>query len=94
MIVDCDGCAARGHGCAECVVSVLLGPAQGAAHLHPDLDAEEERAVAALRAAGLVSSLVPLPVVSFERPEPARRRPAPARGAVPLRSPALRRAAG
>ncbi|MEJ5945132.1 hypothetical protein WDZ17_07450 [Pseudokineococcus basanitobsidens] len=25
MIVDCDGCAVRGPGCPDCVVSVLLG---------------------------------------------------------------------
>lgn len=25
MIIDCDECAARGPGCGDCVVSVLLG---------------------------------------------------------------------
>lgn len=26
MIIDCDGCAVRGTGCADCVVTALLGP--------------------------------------------------------------------
>jgi hypothetical protein len=25
VIIDCDDCAVRGHGCKDCVVSVLLG---------------------------------------------------------------------
>ena len=26
MIIDCDGCLARGPACQDCVVTVLLGP--------------------------------------------------------------------
>jgi hypothetical protein len=29
MIIDCDTCAVRGHGCADCVVTALLGPTAG-----------------------------------------------------------------
>lgn len=29
MIIDCDGCRARGPACHDCVVTVLLGPADG-----------------------------------------------------------------
>jgi len=25
VVIDCDDCAVRGHGCRDCVVSVLLG---------------------------------------------------------------------
>jgi hypothetical protein len=53
MIVDCDTCQVRGHGCAECVVPVLLGsPERGA-----DLGPEERRAIAVLAAGGLVPPL-------------------------------------
>jgi hypothetical protein len=50
--IDCDTCAVRGVGCADCVVSVLLGP--------PDelqVDSEEARALDALAASGLVPPL-------------------------------------
>lgn len=61
MIVDCDRCAARGHGCADCVISVLLGPPD-----HLDLDAHERRALNLLADAGIVPHLhmhpMPLPV--------------------------------
>jgi hypothetical protein len=26
MVIDCDSCSARGSGCADCVVTALLGP--------------------------------------------------------------------
>jgi hypothetical protein len=26
MLIDCDRCVARGAGCDDCVISVLLGP--------------------------------------------------------------------
>lgn len=25
VVIDCDDCAVRGHGCRDCVVSVILG---------------------------------------------------------------------
>jgi hypothetical protein len=58
MIVDCDGCAVRGHGCADCVVSVLMGGPPDVV----ELDADEQRAIAALSAGGLVPPLRLLPV--------------------------------
>ena len=64
MVVDCDGCVVRGHGCADCVVTVLLGaPPAGV-----DLDADERRAIAVLSAGGLVPPLRMLQVVSVSAP--------------------------
>lgn len=57
--VDCDGCAARGPGCADCVISVLLGP--------PDdiqFEDQEVEAMSVLAEAGLVP---PLRLVSTRR---------------------------
>jgi hypothetical protein len=70
MIVDCDRCAARGHGCADCVISVLLGPPD-----QLDLDEDERRALNLLADAGIVPHLqlhpLPLPEV---RSDPRRGR--------------------
>ncbi|MEP6599069.1 MAG: hypothetical protein ABJB98_06415 [Actinomycetota bacterium] len=53
MIIDCDTCRVRGTGCADCVVSVLLGtPADPL-----DLDESEQHAVDALAECGLVPPL-------------------------------------
>ena len=50
--VDCDCCVARGIGCHDCVVTVLLGPP-------PELsfDGEERRALGVLAGSGLVPPL-------------------------------------
>ena len=74
MIVDCDGCVVRGSGCADCVVSVLLGGP-------PDVlefDADEQRALAVLSAGGLIPPLrlVPVTAVSRTTGPPAARRAA------------------
>ncbi len=71
MIVDCDRCAARGHGCADCVISVLLGPPDQHAIDHPvDLDDDERRALDLLADAGIVPHLrlhpLPLPEAAPE----------------------------
>ena len=29
MLIDCDTCTVRGHGCSDCVVTVLLGAPPG-----------------------------------------------------------------
>jgi hypothetical protein len=52
ILVDCDTCAVRGHGCHDCVVSVLMGAP-------PDVqvDADERRALDVLAASGLVPPL-------------------------------------
>lgn len=50
--VDCDGCAARGPGCADCVISILLGPPGDM-----DFETPEVEAMAVLADAGLVPPL-------------------------------------
>jgi hypothetical protein len=53
MLIDCDTCAVRGHGCADCVMTVLLGaPPAGV-----ELDATEQAAIGALAEHGLVPPL-------------------------------------
>lgn len=53
MVIDCDGCSARGPACGDCVVTVLLGaPPDGV-----QLDETERRALAALADGGLVPPL-------------------------------------
>ncbi|MFV0450872.1 MAG: hypothetical protein ACK5LS_01305 [Propioniciclava sp.] len=52
FLVDCADCSMRGIGCADCVVSVLLGVPEG-----PALDAGERDALAALSAGGLLPPL-------------------------------------
>ncbi|MDT5150011.1 MAG: hypothetical protein QOI01_1744 [Mycobacterium sp.] len=53
--IDCDDCAVRGHGCKDCVVSVLLGV--------PDtLLADERRALEVLADAGLAPRLRLVPI--------------------------------
>jgi hypothetical protein len=51
--IDCDGCAARGPACGDCVVTVLLGaPPDGV-----ELDDAERRAIEVLAEGGLVPPL-------------------------------------
>jgi hypothetical protein len=53
--IDCDDCAVRGHGCSDCVVSVLLGV--------PDtLLIDEQRALEVLADAGLAPRLRLVPI--------------------------------
>ena len=52
ILVDCDTCAVRGHGCSDCVVTVLMG-----APPEVQVDAEEQRALEVLAASGLVPPL-------------------------------------
>ena len=53
MVIDCDGCSAKGPGCGDCVVTVLLGaPPDGVR-----LDETERAALAALADGGLVPPL-------------------------------------
>lgn len=53
MLIDCDACAMRGPGCADCVVTVLLGPPTEALVI----DDEERAALDALARSGLVPPL-------------------------------------
>jgi len=60
MLIDCDSCAARGIGCGDCVVSVILGgPPDGV-----ELDEVECRALAVLADAGMVPRLRLVPSVA------------------------------
>ena len=53
LVIDCDTCRARGIGCGDCMVTVLLGgPPLGVT-----LNEEERRAVDVLSAAGLIPPL-------------------------------------
>jgi hypothetical protein len=52
ILVDCDTCAVRGHGCSDCVVTVLMGAPPGV-----EVDADEQRALEVLAASGLVPPL-------------------------------------
>lgn len=51
--VDCAACTARPAACSDCVVSVLLGVPAAAV----ELTSEEQSAIQALSAAGLVPPL-------------------------------------
>ncbi|MDT5181727.1 MAG: hypothetical protein QOJ95_5925 [Mycobacterium sp.] len=53
--IDCDDCAVRGHGCRDCVVSVLLGVPE-------TLLADERRALEVLADAGLAPRLRLVPI--------------------------------
>jgi hypothetical protein len=55
VVIDCDDCAVRGAGCADCVVSVLLGV--------PDtLLVDERRALEVLADVGLAPRLRLVPI--------------------------------
>ena len=53
--IDCDDCAVRGHGCKDCVISVLLGAPE-------TLLADEQRALEVLADAGLAPRLRLVPI--------------------------------
>ena len=50
MLIDCDTCTARGTGCADCVVTVLLGAPPGWQTDDPVVVALRDRTPAALQA--------------------------------------------
>jgi hypothetical protein len=55
VIIDCDDCAVRGHGCKDCVVSVLLGV--------PEMLLDDERAaLEVLAEVGLAPRLRLVPI--------------------------------
>ncbi|WP_322759404.1 hypothetical protein [Frankia sp. Cr2] len=66
MLIDCDTCVVRGDACGDCVLHVLLTPEPVA-----DWDEAEQRALAALAAAGLLPQMTPWP-----RPVPVALPPA------------------
>ena len=53
MLIDCDRCRARGVGCENCVMSLLLGEADTCA----ELDDSEAAAFVALAGGGLLPPL-------------------------------------
>ncbi|WP_061965523.1 hypothetical protein [Demequina aurantiaca] len=62
MIIDCDTCEVRDKACGDCVVSFLTIPVRAGAAAPRDthgvwMDAEQEAAVEALVAGGLVPPL-------------------------------------
>jgi hypothetical protein len=61
MLIDCDGCAVRGPGCPDCVVTVLLGATPHGV----ELDEVERQALAVLAEGGLVP---PLRLVAADTP--------------------------
>ena len=66
MVIDCDGCTARGPACGDCVVTVLLGaPPEGV-----QLDETERAALAALADGGLVPPLRLVPSGKRRRGRP------------------------
>ena len=52
MLIDCDTCTARGTGCADCVVTVLLGAPPGWQSQDPVVVPMTARARAAVTAEG------------------------------------------
>lgn len=62
MIIDCDTCEVRGKACGDCVVSFLTIPVRAGASAPSNerrvvMDADQEAAVDALVAGGLVPPL-------------------------------------
>jgi hypothetical protein len=55
VVIDCDDCAVRGHGCKDCVVSVLLGVPES-------LRDDERRALDVLADVGLAPRLRLVPI--------------------------------
>lgn len=66
--VDCNECVARGPGCSDCVISVLLGEPADRSASGVELADDEQAALAALADSGL---LPPLRLIrSVPTPEP------------------------
>lgn len=56
LIVDCGRCSVRGPACADCVISVLLGPPEVATTAQV-LSGDERRALELLAASGMLPPL-------------------------------------
>ncbi len=80
MVIDCDGCAARGPACGGCVISTIVDRPPGPVHI----DAAEWRVMRLLIEAGM---LPPLRLVALARPAPVvPARPAEVGAALPIRT--------
>lgn len=65
--VDCGTCRARGPACGDCAITALLGPIEQTVWL----DGEEQAAIGAMAASGLLPPLrLSRPVVAVEPPRP------------------------
>jgi len=76
MLIDCDTCTARGTGCADCVVTVLLGAPPGWQTDGPVVVALPDRAAAAAQAGDELTAedvVVPPPGVIVEFDDVERR---------------------
>jgi hypothetical protein len=69
MLIDCDGCGARGDGCADCLVTALFGASPG-----DGLGGAEVRAIEVFARAGFVVEVLPEPRRPAGRTRPGRRR--------------------
>ncbi|UQX87243.1 hypothetical protein M6D93_13140 [Jatrophihabitans telluris] len=78
MLIDCDSCAMRDLACADCVVTVLLGPRP----VTIELDSAEEVALGALAGGGLLPPLRLVPTIPPGRP-PSAPHVSPTTAAVP-----------
>ncbi len=67
--VDCNRCVARGSGCSDCVISVLLGVPEGQVVSGVDLEDDERAALAVLAESGLLPPLRLVEGVSAPEPE-------------------------
>jgi hypothetical protein len=54
MLIDCDTCSVRGSACAGCVMTALLDPPAGIAHL----DESQLRAIEVLARGGLEVTVI------------------------------------
>ena len=54
-MIDCHSCHVAGPGCDDCVVNLLLGPAEAPAPI--ELTVEEQRAMQVFAAAGMLPPL-------------------------------------
>jgi hypothetical protein len=74
MLIDCDTCTARGTGCADCVVTVLLGAPPGWQTEDPSVVPLPDRAPAARAEEDWVDDVVvPRPGVVVEFDDVERR---------------------
>lgn len=77
MLIDCDACGVRGPGCADCVITALIGAPPvgvelGALPAGVELDAVERAALDAFAAAGLDPQFLAV-TGAAEAAEPTRR---------------------
>ena len=66
MLIDCETCVARGVGCPDCVITVLLNRPP----VPVEFDDDEQGALAQLSDAGLLPPLRLVPMLSSERDTP------------------------